>query len=344
MAEIRLDKLEKRFTGTDRAALRPLDLVIPSGELVILVGPSGCGKSTTLRLIAGLEEPSAGEVFIDGHNVTRTPPARRDVAMVFQSYALYPHMTVRQNLAFALELRKLPRTEIARKVSEAALTLGLSDMLDRKPAQLSGGQRQRVAIGRAVVRDPKVFLFDEPLSNLDAQLRAEMRREIARIHARTRATAVYVTHDQTEAMTLADRIVILRAGEVQQVGTPLELYDTPANRFVAGFLGTPGMSFLKGQIDGGSLVLAGALDRPRGATARRRGHRGRPSGICKCGLTYQFTDPGARRCQRGGRDLPGESRRPRADRRRGIPVPRDRRWRAHRTHTAAWRTRPPATA
>jgi multiple sugar transport system ATP-binding protein len=262
VAEIRLERLEKRFERSDRPALRPLDLVIPSGDLVVLVGPSGCGKSTTLRLIAGLESPSAGEVFIAGHRVTHTPPAQRDVAMVFQSYALYPHMTVRQNLAFALELRKQPRAVIEKKVAEAAQILGLGEFLDRRPAQLSGGQRQRVAIGRAVVREPKVFLFDEPLSNLDAQLRAEMRREIAKIHARTKATAVYVTHDQTEAMTLADRIVILKAGEVQQVGTPLELYDTPANRFVAGFLGTPGMSFLAGAVADGAVVVGGARVTP----------------------------------------------------------------------------------
>jgi multiple sugar transport system ATP-binding protein len=248
VAEIRLKGITKRFEGAKRATLQPLDLTIPDGELVVLVGPSGCGKSTTLRIIAGLEEPTSGDVFIDARRVTDVQPADRDIAMVFQSYALYPHMSVYENLAFALRMRKVDKKEIDRRVRAAAQSLGIEDLLDRRPKQLSGGQRQRVAIGRAVVRDPKVFLFDEPLSNLDAQLRSEMRREIARIHARAKTTAVYVTHDQTEAMTLADRIVVMKDGAVQQLGTPLELYDSPANLFVAGFLGSPSMNFLRAQL------------------------------------------------------------------------------------------------
>ncbi len=246
MAEIRLLQITKRYDDSARPALEPLDLVIPDGELVVLVGPSGCGKSTTLRIIAGLEEPTSGDVIIGDRRVTDLPPADRDIAMVFQSYALYPHMSVYENLAFSLRLRKLPREEIDRRVRAAAQALAIDAFLERRPKQLSGGQKQRVAIGRAVVRDPKVFLFDEPLSNLDAQLRSEMRREIARIHQRARTTAVYVTHDQTEAMTLADRIVVMKDGAVQQIGTPLDLYDAPANLFVAGFLGSPAMNFLRG--------------------------------------------------------------------------------------------------
>jgi multiple sugar transport system ATP-binding protein len=246
VAEIRLEKVTKRYEGASRLTLAPLDLTVPDGELVVLVGPSGCGKSTTLRIIAGLEEPSSGEVHIGGRRVTEVAPAERDIAMVFQSYALYPHMTVFENLAFSLRLRKVARADIERRVRATAASLGIDGLLARLPRQLSGGQRQRVAIGRAVVRDPSVFLFDEPLSNLDAQLRAEMRREIARIHQRAGTTSVYVTHDQTEAMTLADRIVVLKDGVVQQVGTPLELYDAPANLFVAGFLGSPAMNFLRG--------------------------------------------------------------------------------------------------
>jgi multiple sugar transport system ATP-binding protein len=221
-----------------------VDLEVADGEFVVLVGPSGCGKSTTLRMIAGLESVTAGTVSIGGRVVNDVPPAKRDIAMVFQSYALYPHMTVRQNLAFALELQKRPRAEIDRRVSAAAATLGLDAMLDRTPRQLSGGQRQRVAIGRAIVREPQVFLFDEPLSNLDAKLRVQMRREIAALHRRLGATSVYVTHDQVEAMTLGDRIVVMNEGRVQQVDTPSALYDRPANTFVATFLGSPPMNLL----------------------------------------------------------------------------------------------------
>jgi multiple sugar transport system ATP-binding protein len=254
VAEIKLEKISKTYEKAPKPALAPLDLVIPDGQLAVLVGPSGCGKSTTLRIIAGLEEPSTGDVFIGDRNVTKVAPAERDIAMVFQSYALYPHMTVYDNLAFALRIRKIGQADIDRRVREAAKALGIDVFLDRLPRQLSGGQRQRVAIGRAVVRDPKVFLFDEPLSNLDAQLRAEMRREIARIHSRAGATAVYVTHDQIEAMTLADLIVVMKDGLVQQVGSPLEIYDAPRNLFVAGFLGTPAMNFLKGKLGGDNKV------------------------------------------------------------------------------------------
>jgi multiple sugar transport system ATP-binding protein len=246
MCEVRLAGIGKRYDGAKagRAAIEQLDLTFPSGELVVLIGPSGCGKSTTLRIVAGLEDPTAGQVWIDGKNVTTLPPAQRDLAMVFQSYALYPHMTVYENLAFALRIRRASDAEIATRVTEVAEALGLSSLLDRRPKALSGGQRQRVAIGRAVVRRPKVFLFDEPLSNLDAKLRGEMRREIARIHRDAKATSLYVTHDQIEAMTLADRIVVLKDGDVQQVGTPLDIYQRPANQFVAGFFGTPSMNFL----------------------------------------------------------------------------------------------------
>ena len=270
MAEIRLERVQKTYEGAARATLLPLDLTIPDGELVVLVGPSGCGKSTTLRIIAGLEDPSSGDVFIGGRCVTTVAPAERAVAMVFQSSALSPHMTVFENLAFALRMRRTPRAELERRVREAAEALGLSELLGRLPRALSGGQRQRVAIGRAVVRDPSVFLFDEPLSNLDAQLRAEMRREIARIHQRARTTSVYVTHDQTEAMTLADRIVVMKDGVVQQVGAPLALYDAPENLFVAGFLGSPAMNFLRGQISGGVAELHGLrVKLPRGGDAGR---------------------------------------------------------------------------
>ncbi|MDQ3334552.1 MAG: sn-glycerol-3-phosphate ABC transporter ATP-binding protein UgpC [Myxococcota bacterium] len=225
-----------------------LDLTIPSGEMAVLVGPSGCGKSTTLRMVAGLEEPTSGTIKIAGKDVTNLPPAERDIAMVFQSYALYPHMSVFENMAFGLRIKHLPEAEIKSRVNAAAESLGLTPYLERRPKALSGGQRQRVAIGRAVVRAPKVFLFDEPLSNLDAKLRSDMRREIARIHQLSKTTSMYVTHDQIEAMTLADQIVVLKDGVVQQIGTPVEIYEKPANRFVAGFFGTPSMNFLAAHI------------------------------------------------------------------------------------------------
>jgi multiple sugar transport system ATP-binding protein len=242
MAEIVLDRVTKSYPN-GATAVKDLSITIADGEFIILVGPSGCGKSTTLNMIAGLEEISSGELRIGGDRVNEKAPKDRDIAMVFQSYALYPHMTVRQNIAFPLTLTKASKAEIASKVEETAKILDLSDFLDRKPAQLSGGQRQRVAMGRAIVRNPKAFLMDEPLSNLDAKLRVQMRAEIARLQNRLGATTVYVTHDQTEAMTLGDRVVVLLAGVAQQIGTPEELYNSPANLFVAGFIGSPAMNF-----------------------------------------------------------------------------------------------------
>jgi multiple sugar transport system ATP-binding protein len=242
MAEIVLDRVTKSYPN-GATAVKDLSITIADGEFIILVGPSGCGKSTTLNMIAGLEEISSGELRIGGERVNEKAPKNRDIAMVFQSYALYPHMTVRQNIAFPLTLAKVSKAEIAQKVEETAKILDLSDFLDRKPAQLSGGQRQRVAMGRAIVRNPKAFLMDEPLSNLDAKLRVQMRAEIARLQNRLGTTTVYVTHDQTEAMTLGDRVVVLLAGEAQQIGTPEELYNSPANLFVAGFIGSPAMNF-----------------------------------------------------------------------------------------------------
>jgi multiple sugar transport system ATP-binding protein len=242
MAEIVLDRVTKSYAG-GATAVKDLSITIADGEFIILVGPSGCGKSTTLNMIAGLEEISSGELRIGGERVNEKAPKNRDIAMVFQSYALYPHMTVRQNIAFPLTLAKVKKAEIAAKVEETAKILDLSDFLDRKPAQLSGGQRQRVAMGRAIVRNPKAFLMDEPLSNLDAKLRVQMRAEIARLQNRLGATTVYVTHDQTEAMTLGDRVVVLLGGVAQQIGTPEELYNRPANLFVAGFIGSPAMNF-----------------------------------------------------------------------------------------------------
>ena len=246
MSDLELRKVVKNFGAIE--VIHGIDLQIAHGEFVVFVGPSGCGKSTLLRMIAGLEEISGGEVLIDGAVVNEMPAARRGLAMVFQSYALYPHMTVRKNLAFGLETMGAPKAEIAQKVQEAADILQIGPLLERKPGQLSGGQRQRVAIGRAIVREPKIFLFDEPLSNLDAELRMQMRVEINRLHRRLGSTMIFVTHDQVEAMTLADKIVVLRAGRIEQVGTPLELYNTPANVFVAGFLGSPRMNFMSGKV------------------------------------------------------------------------------------------------
>ncbi len=247
MADVRLTGLVKRYEG-DVLAVDSLDLEIRSGELVVLVGPRGCGKSTTLRMIAGLVRITGGELHIGDRLVNEVHPRDRDIAMVFQSYALYPHMTVRENMAFGLVLRKTPKDEINRRVQEAAKTLGLEGLLDRKPRALSGGQRQRVAMGRALVRQPQVFLFDEPLSNLDAKLRGQMRLEISRLHRQLGATMIYVTHDQVEAMTLADRIAILDQGRLQQFGTPMDVYKSPANRFVASFIGTPSMNMIEGTL------------------------------------------------------------------------------------------------
>jgi multiple sugar transport system ATP-binding protein len=246
MAEVVLKGVEKSFGSVK--VIHGIDLTIRDGEFVVFVGPSGCGKSTLLRLIAGLEDATAGDLFIDAERVNDLPPAKRRIAMVFQSYALYPHMSVYDNMAFGLELAKATKSEIDQRVRQAARLLQIDTLLDRKPKQLSGGQRQRVAIGRAIVRDPKVFLFDEPLSNLDAALRVQTRIEITKLHSDMKATMIYVTHDQVEAMTLADRIVVLNAGRIEQVGTPLELYHRPANLFVAGFIGSPQMNFIPAEV------------------------------------------------------------------------------------------------
>lgn len=246
MAEVILNNVQKRFGSVE--VIPDLSLRIADGSFTVLVGPSGCGKSTLLRMIAGLEDVSDGQVTIGGEDVTGAEPDKRGIAMVFQSYALYPHMTVRQNIGFALRLAKRPKQEIKERVEEAAEILQLGPLLDRKPRQLSGGQRQRVAIGRAIVRNPKVFLFDEPLSNLDAALRTQMRVELAELHAKLGATMIYVTHDQVEAMTMADQIVIMKSGVIQQSGPPMDLYKRPGNPFVAGFIGSPKMNLLEGRV------------------------------------------------------------------------------------------------
>jgi multiple sugar transport system ATP-binding protein len=242
MAQVTLRKVVKMYDEVE--AVSAIDLDIADKEFVVLVGPSGCGKSTTLRMIAGLEEISGGDIAVDGEIVNDVPPKDRDMAMVFQNYALYPHMTVYQNMSFGLRLKKYPKAEIDKRVQEAARILDIKELLERKPRQLSGGQRQRVAMGRAIVRNPKVFLFDEPLSNLDAKLRVQMRTEIKRVHQKVRTTTVYVTHDQVEAMTLADRVVVMNRGKIEQVGAPNFLYHSPATRFVAGFIGSPAMNFI----------------------------------------------------------------------------------------------------
>jgi len=254
MAEIVLDKVTKRYPD-GYEAVKEMDLEISDGEFMILVGPSGCGKSTALRMVAGLEDITQGELRIGDRVVTHLAPKDRDIAMVFQNYALYPHMTVRENMAFPLKLAKAPQEEIDQKVGEAARILDLTQHLDRKPANLSGGQRQRVAMGRAIVRNPKAFLMDEPLSNLDAKLRVQMRTEVARIQSRLGTTTVYVTHDQTEAMTLGDRVAVMRSGVLQQVGAPAELYGNPVNLFVAGFIGSPAMNFMPARIEGDTVKL-----------------------------------------------------------------------------------------
>lgn len=247
MAEVRLQGVSKVFDG-GQSALSDVTLAAEDGEFLVLLGPSGCGKSTLLRVIAGLEEATTGDIFIGGTRVNHVPPKDRDIAMVFQNYALYPHMTVYKNMAFGLMLRHVPRSEIDRRVNEAAEILGIKHLLDRKPKALSGGERQRVAVGRAIVRQPKVFLFDEPLSNLDAQLRVQMRSELLRLHQRLGTTMIYVTHDQVEAMTMGQRVAVLFNGRVQQVDSPLSVYHKPSNRFVAGFVGSPAMNFLDGEV------------------------------------------------------------------------------------------------
>ncbi len=245
MGRIVLEKVQKKFGEVE--VIPPLDLTIEDGEFTVFVGPSGCGKSTLLRLIAGLEDTTSGRIVIDDADATEVPPAKRGLAMVFQSYALYPHMSVRKNIAFPMKMAKMPEDEQNRRIEAAAKALNLTDYLDRKPGQLSGGQRQRVAIGRSIVREPSAFLFDEPLSNLDAALRVGMRLEISELHERLKTTMIYVTHDQVEAMTMADKIVVLRAGHIEQVGSPLELYHKPRNEFVAGFIGSPKMNIIHGE-------------------------------------------------------------------------------------------------
>lgn len=275
MTTLKLDKIYKKYPNATHYSVEDFSIDIKDKEFIVFVGPSGCGKSTTLRMVAGLEEITEGKLYIDGEVVNDKSPKDRDIAMVFQNYALYPHMTVYENMAFGLKLRKYKKDDIDKRVREAAASLGLTEFLDRKPADLSGGQRQRVAMGRAIVRDAKVFLMDEPLSNLDAKLRVSMRTEIAKIHRRIGATTIYVTHDQTEAMTLADRIVIMSStpnadksgtvGRIEQIGTPQELYNEPATKFVAGFIGSPAMNFLNLKIEGNKLIGEGiSLTLPEG--------------------------------------------------------------------------------
>jgi multiple sugar transport system ATP-binding protein len=258
MADVSLKNLWKIFDRTE--AVSGIDLEIADKEFVVLVGPSGCGKSTTLRMIAGLEDITRGDVHIGGRLVNDVPPKDRDIAMVFQNYALYPHMTVHENMSFGLRLRKFPKADIDKRVTDAAEILDISELLGRRPRQLSGGQRQRVAMGRAIVRNPQVFLFDEPLSNLDAKLRGQMRIEIKKIHQRIQTTTVYVTHDQVEAMTLADRVVVMNGGIIEQVGSPGELYESPRTRFVAGFIGSPTMNFLPCTVDAAGAGLVARID------------------------------------------------------------------------------------
>ena len=289
MTTLVLDKIYKKYPNATQYAVEDFNIDIKDKEFIVFVGPSGCGKSTTLRMVAGLEDITEGEFKIDGKVMNDVAPKDRDIAMVFQNYALYPHMTVFDNMAFGLKLRKFKKDEIKRRVEEAGTILGLSDLLDRKPADLSGGQRQRVAMGRAIVRDAKVFLMDEPLSNLDAKLRVSMRTEIAKIHRRIGATTIYVTHDQTEAMTLADRIVIMSSssnsdktgtvGRVEQIGTPQELYNEPANKFVAGFIGSPAMNFFNVKVASGKLTNNEGLnmDLPEGKAKllKEQGYEGK---------------------------------------------------------------------
>jgi multiple sugar transport system ATP-binding protein len=279
MAEVALRNVVKRFDDVE--AVRSINLDIPDNEFVVLVGPSGCGKSTTLRMIAGLEEVTAGDIYIGGEIVNDLPPKDRDIAMVFQNYALYPHMTAFENMSFGLKLRKFPKDEIKRRVDNAARILDITELLDRKPKALSGGQRQRVAMGRAIVRNPKVFLFDEPLSNLDAKLRVQMRTEIKRVHQMVKTTTVYVTHDQVEAMTLADRVVVMNGGAIEQIATPHDLYHNPKTRFVAGFIGSPAMNFIRCHVEQNGVGLRArisdkiSLPVPPSLMSRYQGHAGK---------------------------------------------------------------------
>src|SRR5512144_145188 len=279
MAQVVLKDLNKKYDEVH--AVKDVNLTIRDKEFMVFVGPSGCGKTTTLRMVAGLEEITSGEISIGDRIVNDLPPKDRDIAMVFQNYALYPHMSVYDNMAFGLKMRKFPKTEIAKRVGEAAEILGIHELLKRKPRQLSGGQRQRVAVGRAIVRHPQVFLFDEPLSNLDAKLRVQMRVELKRLHDRLETTAIYVTHDQVEAMTLGDRVVVMKDGWVQQVGEPLELYNQPANKFVAGFIGSPAMNFATVTVTeaNGSLYAESSglkLKVPADRVARLAAYKGQP--------------------------------------------------------------------
>jgi multiple sugar transport system ATP-binding protein len=298
MAQVSLRRVVKRFDDTE--AVSGIDLDIADKEFVVLVGPSGCGKSTTLRMIAGLEEITAGEIAVDGEVVNDVPPKDRDMAMVFQNYALYPHMTVYENMSFGLRLKHYPKPEIARRVQEAARILDIVELLDRKPRQLSGGQRQRVAMGRAIVRNPKVFLFDEPLSNLDAKLRVQMRTEIKRVHQKVRTTTIYVTHDQVEAMTLADRVVVMNRGRIEQIGAPNDLYHGPMTRFVAGFIGSPAMNLIPCRLDQSNGALRVRLGEdillpvPRGRTARYQAHVGHE------GLTFGLRPEHLTECKPNG--------------------------------------------
>ena len=314
MAQVRLNAIVKSYDGKTNI-VDGIDLQIDDGQFVVLVGPSGCGKSTTLRMIAGLEEITAGTITIGERVVNHVPPKDRDIAMVFQSYALYPHMSVYKNMAFALKLRKTPKAEIDRRVRDAADKLGIGQLLERKPKALSGGQRQRVALGRAIVRDPACFLFDEPLSNLDAKLRAETRAELKQLHHQLGTTSVYVTHDQEEAMTLGDRVVVMSGGVIQQQGTPLEVYTRPANRFVAGFIGMPAMNFIEGtvrrasdglQFDGAGVTLA--LPEALAHAAREHLDRPvvlglRPEHLSLCDETDHAGDAASGGAQGAGLDL-----------------------------------------
>src|SRR5689334_19237138 len=300
MSEVALRSVVKRFDNVE--AVRAIDLDIPNNEFVVLVGPSGCGKSTTLRMIAGLEEVTAGDIYIGGELVNDLPPKDRDIAMVFQNYALYPHMSAFENMSFGLKLRKFSKDEIRRRVDNAARILDISELLDRKPKALSGGQRQRVAMGRAIVRNPKVFLFDEPLSNLDAKLRVQMRTEIKRVHQMVKTTTVYVTHDQVEAMTLADRVVVMNGGSIEQIASPQDLYHHPKTRFVAGFIGSPAMNFIRCRVEGnGSAVrvrLSDTIDLPVPAA-----HAGRFRSLAGKELVLGLRPEHIREPRRGDRDV-----------------------------------------
>ncbi len=293
MASVTLRRLTKTFDSSGLPALRDLSLVVTDGEFLVLLGPSGCGKTTALRCIAGLEDPTSGEILIGERDVTQDAPADRDVAMVFQTYALYPHLTVRENIAFSLEMRGVARAEIERRVAAAADRLGLGALLERRPDELSGGQRQRAALGRAIVREPRVFLFDEPLSNLDAKLRLELRAALLTLHRQLRATMIYVTHDQMEAMTMGQRIAVLHEGRLRQLGTPADVYERPADEFVARFIGSPGMNILIGVADagrgkrggGGAVVRCGSLTLPVALAYEGEIHLGlRPEHVTVCGL------------------------------------------------------------